>query len=293
MDSKLESNGKAKASSPLSEFSRLSKVVRLYQPPESSQPVDPTAPTTILFCSWMDAHPKHIAYYIKAYMKLYPHARIILATMSMTQFLMQKETTRRAESKEAVTALLSTPLENERLLVHSLSNGGARRVYNIAGAYHQATGMPLPVKAFVIDSAPGIPQFRRDMHALSVPARKWNWFLWAPYMTLVVAMASMLYVTVNWMPKWFWRELVWGPHEGMYNHALINPKCVKGFVYSKEDIVIDWKNVESHAKLTEEKGYRVEKKMIEGAEHVKMFQGAGGEEDYWGFVKRIWSIAMD
>lgn len=285
--------GDEKPSSPLAEFSRLSKVVRLYQPPESSQPIDPTAPTTILFCSWMDAHPKHIAYYTKAYMSLYPHGRIILATMTVTQFMVQSEATRRAEATEAVTALLSRPQENERLLIHCLSNGGAKRVYSIAGVYQKAIGKPLPVKAIVIDSAPGIPQFRRDLNALSVPARKLNWLLWAPYMSIVVAVASAIYVSVHWMPKWWWRELVWGPHEGVNDHALIDPNCVKGFVYSKEDIIIDWRDVESHAKLAEKKGYRVEKKLIEGAEHVKMFKGAGGEEDYWGFVKMIWSMGTD
>ncbi|TID18424.1 indole-diterpene biosynthesis protein [Venturia nashicola] len=284
--------GDEKLLSPLSQFVRLSKVVRLYQPTKSTQPFDATAPTTILFCSWMDAHPKHIAYYTKAYMSIYPHARIILATMTLRQFMAQSEATRQAEATEAVTALLSLPQENERLLIHCLSNGGAKRVYSIAGVYQKVTGNPLPVKAMVIDSAPGIPQFRRDLNALSVPARKLSWPLWVPYMGVVVVVASAIYVSVHWMPKWWWRELVWGPHEGVNDHALINSKCVKGFVYSKEDIIIDWRDVESHTKLAEEKGYRVERKMIEGAEHVKLFKGAGGEKDYWGFVKMIWDMAM-
>jgi hypothetical protein len=293
MSSKPETIGNAILPKPLSSFTRLSKVVKLYQPPRPSGPVDPKSPTTILFCSWMDANPKHIAYYTKAYMQLYPQARIILATMNLTQFLLQSEATRRTESKEAVIALLSPPQENERLLVHALSNGGARRVYNIAGAYQKATGKPLPVKAFVIDSAPGIPQFRRDLHVLGLPGKKLNWFLWVPYMSAVVAVASVLYVTVNWMPKWFWRELVWGPHEGMVNNALIDKRCVNGFIYSKEDVVIDWRNVESHANLTEEKGYRVERKLIEGAEHVQLFRGKGGEKDYWAFVEKVWAIGME
>jgi Eukaryotic protein of unknown function (DUF829) len=280
-------------SKPLSAFNRISKVVSLYVPEQSPGSIPLTSPTTILFCSWMDASSKHIEYYIKKYVQLYPKARIILVRINLHQFLVQSETTRRAEVQEAVNALLAPPQENERLFVHALSNGGGRRVYNIAGAYGATTGKPLPAKAIIIDSAPGIPQFRRDLHVLSLPAKKMNWFIWVPFMSVAVVVASVVYVSVNWMPRWFWRDLVWGPHEGMYDHNMIEKNCLYGFLYSKEDVVIDWRNVEDHAAKTEERGYKVEKKLIEGAEHVQMFRGKGGERDYWGFTEKIWRMARE
>jgi hypothetical protein len=186
-DVKLPSPSPPPSTKPLSSFTRLSPKVWLYEPPKSSlytaaAASSPLAPTTILLCAWMNAHPKHIAYYTRTYMRLYPSARIILVSINTTEFLFQTETRRRADISAAVTAILAAPdQENERLVVHSLSNGGGRRVYGIAGAYRSLTGRPLPAKAWVIDCAPGIPKFRRDIHALMVPARNWSWFLWMPY----------------------------------------------------------------------------------------------------------------
>jgi hypothetical protein len=240
----------------------------------------------------MNASSKHIQYYTKWYMNRFPHARIILVTITTTQFLFDTEIKRRADIKAAVTAILARPQEDERLLVHLLSNGGGKRLYGIAAVYRNMTGKPLPTRAIVVDSAPGIPQFRRDIHALGVLAKKLNWFIWVPYMLIVLLTTTVVYVLVNWLPKWVWRELVWGPTEGLNSVELLDVKAVRGFVYSKEDLAIDWKNVEAFAKVAEEKGYPVVRKRVEGAEHVQMFKGKGGEKDYWSFIERVWGMGI-
>lgn len=279
---------------PLSAFTRLSPKVWLYEPPTTGgAPISPTSPTTILLCSWMNAVPKHVDYYTRSYMRIYPHARIILVSINTVEFLLQSEPRRRADVTAAVTAILAPPQDSERLFVHSLSNGGGRRVYGIAGAYAALTGRPLPAKAWMIDSAPGIPKFRRDIHALIVPARGWGWFAWIPYMAAVLSITSVVYVVVNWCPKWVWHELVWGPVAGMNDEKLIEKKCVRGYVYSNEDLAIDWKDVEWHAKAAEEKGLRVMKKMVHGAAHVQLFKGKEGEKGYWGFMERLWEAGIE
>ncbi|CAG8960854.1 hypothetical protein HYFRA_00002391 [Hymenoscyphus fraxineus] len=278
-----------KISIPISSFNRLSKVVSLYEPPDSALPL-PTAPTTILLCSWMNASPKHIAYYTSSYIRLFPGARILIATINTAQFLLQSEKTRRSDIKAAVTALLARPQEDERLLMHAISNGGAKRLYGIAGAFRELVGKPLMPFAYILDSAPGIPQFRRDVHALTVPVKGWSWWAKAPFYVVVYMITCFVYVSVNWMPKWFWHQLVWAPHDASVNHDQIPQKCLRAFVYSKEDKAIDYKNVETHAKLCEDKGYKVIKKRVENAEHAQMFRGKGGEEDYWGFVQKAWKM---
>ncbi|KAF4633021.1 hypothetical protein G7Y89_g5096 [Cudoniella acicularis] len=261
---------------PLSNFVRLSKVVYLYEPPQASPNPSPNAPTTILLCSWLNAVSRHVEYYAQHHMRLYPNARIILVTINTKEFLVHSEAQRRADIKEVVTALLARPRDDERLFVHTLSNGKS-----------------LPVKAYVVDSAPGIPQFRRDIRALSVPGRNLNWLLWVPFMSVVVAITSVVYVAVNWMPRWFWKELIWGPTAGLNNVELVHKDCVKGFVYSKEDIVIDFRDVEDHANMADKKGYRVVKKLVEGGQHVQLFKGKGGEKEYWAFVEKVWALGIE
>jgi hypothetical protein len=207
--------------------------------------------------------------------------------------MLETEHKRREDIKEAVTALLSRPQEDERLLVHALSNGGGKRLYGVGSVYRDITGKPLPAKAVIMDSAPGIPQFRRDIHALGVPARKFNWAVWLPFMLVIVIVTSIVYIVVNWMPRWVWRELVWGPTEGLANGEVVDGRAVKGFVYSKEDLAIDWKNVEAYAEGAERKGYRVVKKLVEGAGHVQMFKGKGGQKHYWDFIERVWGMGIE
>jgi len=50
--------------------------------------------------------------------------------------------------------------------------------------------------------------------------------------------------------------------------------------------------VEDHAAVAEANGYTVITKLVEGAEHVRMFKGKGGEEAYWKFITDVWGIAI-
>ncbi|KAE8453143.1 hypothetical protein EG329_011210 [Mollisiaceae sp. DMI_Dod_QoI] len=290
-----EPNGTVAGTKPLSSFTRISPIVSFYEPPTGSAALthDDLSPTTILLCSWMNARPKNIDYYARSYMNLYPLARIIHVTINTTQFIFQSETQRRQDMMKAVSILLARDQASERLFVHSISNGGGKRVYNIAAAYRSVTGKPLPAKSLIFDSAPGMPRFKRDVHAIMVPARKMHWLPWLLYAAATYIIASVTFVSVYWMPVGFWHDLVWGPTYGCNDVALLDQKCVKGYMYSKEDLAIDWRDVEKHADVAEEKGYTVRRKLIKGAEHAQLFKGKGGENEYWEFVKRIWAMGID
>ncbi len=54
---------------------------------------------------------------------------------------------------------------------------------------------------------------------------------------------------------------------------MIDPKTIMGFMYSKEDLAIDWEEAERWAKKMEGKGYGVEKRLMKGAEHLQLFLG--------------------
>lgn len=111
-------------------------------------------------------------------------------------------------------------------------------------------------------------------------------------MSIVLGTVSVVFAVVNWCPKWVWRELVWGPVEGMNDVELVDRQCVKGYIYSKEDLAIDWKDVEKNAEIAEEKGYPVMKELIHGAAHVQLFKGKLGEGGYWGFVAKVLSRGL-
>jgi hypothetical protein len=92
------------------------------------------------------------------------------------------------------------------------------------------------------------------------------------------------------MPRWFWRNLAWGPFEGVNEPKLLSEKTVRGYMYSVRDRAVDWRDVENHASIAKKKGFTVFKQSIENAEHVQLFKGEGGEMRYWGFVKKVWGF---
>lgn len=151
------------------------------------------------------------------------------------------------------------------------------------------TGKALPAKAIIFDSAPGMPRFKRDVHALMVPARKMPWLPFLLYAAVTHVTVSVIFVSVYWTPLWFWYDLVHGPTFGCSDKTLVDQRSVRGYMYSKEDLAIEWRDVEAHAADAEEKGYQVSTKLVHGAEHAQLFRGKGGEEDYWGFVKEVWA----
>lgn len=280
----------------LTGFVRLCPDASLYTPPQGTPPPPATSPTTIIFTAWMNAAPKHIDYYMRTYKLIYPSARIIFTRISTVQFLFTTEATRRRQIAPVVDALLSFESahghEKERIVFHSISNGGAKRAYGIAGLYLQRTGRVLPVKSFLFDSAPGIPQFRRDMHALTVPLRGMNPVVAAPLYVLFFVSVSAVYVCVNWLPKWVWGELVWKPTILSNDFGFFAKEGVRGYVYSEEDLSIDWMDVEKHAKRAEQVGYRVLMKKVEGAGHAQLWNGKGGAEDYWGWIRGLYEAGF-
>lgn len=280
----------------LTDFVPLCHDAAIYMPPAGTPPALANSPTTIIFSAWMNALPKHIDYYVRTYKRLYPSARIIFIRISTIQFLFTSETTRRKQIKAVVDALLAFENENgkekERLIVHSISNGGAKRSYGVAGLYLERTGRTLPMKVFLTDCAPGIPKFRRDMHALTVPLQKMNIFYKAPIYALLLVSVSLVYVCVNWLPYSVWGELVWRPTFLFNDKRFLGDDVLRGYVYSKEDLSIDWKDVEAHARKAEEVGYMVEKKLVEGAGHAQLWKGKGGEEDYWSWIQRLYEMGL-
>ncbi|KAF7891640.1 hypothetical protein EAF00_007942 [Botryotinia globosa] len=274
---------------PLSAFNRLSPCVYLYSPTTTTAP-PASDPSTILLCSWNNAAPKHISYYTNYYTNLFPLSRIVLCTMKTSQFLLQSEARRRKDAAPAVDALCSESSDQEaRLLVHCISNGGAKRFYGIAGLYQSLKGKPLPISSIVYDSCPSLPWFKRDLHALlHVPGAKLPWLLYIPLAVVAIIAASIVYFIVHFCPHWVWRDLVRGPLEGLNDERLVRKEATRGYIYSEEDDVIEWKDVEEHGEVGTLKGYRVERIKMVGGKHAQMFRGEGGEDAYWGFVRKLW-----
>lgn len=59
------------------------------------------------------------------------------------------------------------------------------------------------------------------------------------------------------------------------------------YIYSEEDELVDWRDVEDHARDAEEKGFVVRREKVVGSGHCAHARGEGGKR-YWETVRETW-----
>ncbi|TDZ38562.1 Transmembrane protein 53-B [Colletotrichum spinosum] len=277
----MASNQPNGSAGPLPPMKPLSPNTFLYEPP-SARP-DPNAPKLIALFGWMSAQDVHIAKYTSRYMALYPTARILLVRCPFIHTLSPRIAKR--EIKPAVSvirALADATSRSEtrpQLLLHVFSNGGATNLakfYELYADADRAGRLELPPHVTVYDSCPGGFHWMRSYRALSAALPK---FL-APLVHVVIA--------------WFWVfQSPFGRHgfigrmwTALKQKALLQSELRRVYLYSREDEMIYWADVEKHAAESKDVGFRVTKEKFDGSKHVAHAKLDG--DRYWGSVRKLW-----
>jgi hypothetical protein len=285
----------AKQLSSLSGFNCLGPKVWLYEPARgtdmSGSPTN--SPATIVLCAWMDAAPKHIEKYAATYKKLYPTARILIITISLVDFFCKSEAARRAEISPAVAVLLApgsgAGQSSPGILVHAFSNGGVKRLHSLTGLYYEKSRphAALPASAVIFDSAPGSPQFRRDVHSLMAGAPR-SRFLRLPFAALVYTLAFMLVLLYNFTP--LLNGIVERIRDGLNDGKTLSSAAARCYIYSDEDNSVGPEPIEAHAAHAREKGLKVSMNKFHGSGHVAHMKHDEGR--YWDIVQRTWNESV-
>ncbi len=291
-------------------FKRLSPVSYIYTPPTARQKptvhdnpltINPFAdsnaiatsdktavppPDVIIFPSWLDALPRHTAKYIDEYKKLCPNAIIIVITHSFFDDVKSAPIHKQRLYGAVVACLLTVP-SYWNILLHSCSNGGALSIISVAKLYRERTGRPLPIRAQVIDSAPGKPSFWSDVDAVSTGI---------PGPWLLRLLARFLVFGSFLMAKiFFW--LMKKPHPIMYLRSALNDQTLfakdapRAYVYSREDRMVGWRAVEEHIAEARQAGFKAQGVEFKGSGHVAhmMFN----REKYFGVVEEVWRQGLE
>lgn len=209
----------------------------------------------------------------------------------------QPEEARIAAMMPVVDTVFPTPTgsgnEKERLLVHAMSNTGAIFTASIVVAYQRrhGTDKPFPHQLLVLDSTPGslvfTSQVTRWSRAMAVGTAKF--FPW-PF----VITQGMWYVFL-W-GSYLWQLLSGSEASGVWADRIINDKsCVttdssRVYLYSKEDEIIGYKDLEENVAHAKTLGYSVDLEMFEGSSHVGHMRLH--PEQYWGKVASSWKQAI-
>lgn len=293
-------------------------------------------PDLIIFCSWMHAQPRHIAKYTAQHRALFPLSPILLLRQDGGDFTWRPEAwqmqamTRavevisnlRARPSLSSTATTSSTLP-PRVLMHVLSNGGAYTAYILEKScnsyHHQQTESQsnsnsaplLPINALILDSLPGRTTLPIAVTAFSqiLPPT-----LAPPLRYLGISALYALIFTMR-LPSYLpWP--IYKPDQLALSRARLNAResafmresvAERAYIYSEEDKLIPWRDVETHA-AEAEGGLRggssssEEKGAGEQQERVKLekFMGSGhvahamaDAERYWRIVTGAWRAAVE
>lgn len=283
---------------PLAGFENLSDCISIYKPPapDGTATRKPAAnePKMALLCTWLgNASLRRIEKYTKKYQQLLPHAQILLIQaripdMTVRTFAQQR---RRLEpAREAIRALTSAcaaqQSEESRnkaegyIVLHMFSHGGSNTAIQLALSIEESK-LALPLQAVIFDGTPGNQSFGVSYNAmtLSLPQNPVSRFLCNlaiyPALGALTSLSALgVLVSIDDMRR------------VLNDEKLFGKSTPRLYLYSKEDAMIHWKDVELHMQDAREKGYPVTGVLFEKGPHCSLV--IEGAERYWAAVQELW-----
>lgn len=282
-------------------FTAVSDQVLVREPSASDGPAPAPLPAghpgTVLVYGWGDGLPKHVAKYADGFRVLYPHTRqvVILSPISKALF---SDLQKRSEAMLPVIKAIwpdGPPAEDTpgpTVLAHTMSNTGAVNYAATLYAFRQLYDRALPHQLLVMDSTPGstdvtganLVRWSRAM-ALGTAA----WFPW-PFVVTQSIWAVAL--AINGFYEW----LIGRKSAGAWSRVAANDTTYelksarKMYIYSKEDDLIGWEDIELHVAETRKLGWTADVEVFDGSGHVGHMRKA--PEQYWKAIMESWERAI-
>ncbi|KAK3498946.1 uncharacterized protein B0T23DRAFT_306137 [Neurospora hispaniola] len=259
-------------------------------------------PTTILLYGWGDARPKHLAKYVDGYRALFPAAKLVVVLCPILRCLYQTLEARSKAMTPVISACFGSSRESaadhksltqNRILVQVMSNTGGMYFAATLNAHRQRFGQCFPHHMLVLDSTPGSTSFLQNAgpwsRAMALGAS--GYLPGCVPFIVTQAMACMFLAALH---GFGW--LIGASSAAAYSVAAVNNEelCAREarrlYVYSKEDDIIYWEDIESHAAQARQRGYQVDMDMFEGTPHVGHMRMH--PEQYWRAVAKTWREAV-
>jgi hypothetical protein len=281
-------------------FKAISDQVFVYQGDSSKDNIESSRavadPAVIIIYGWGDASLKHVVKYTAGYQSLFPRSKIIAVlspilkamTLSLDGRIrsMRPVVEEAFREKEGLGQELSP--KPRTILMHVMSNTGGMNFAATFEAYRRMYNHPMPHNLLVLDSCPGSTAYtaanvRRFAFAMTVGTAAW--FPWPKSVT------QWLWFCVLYVLRGL--ELLVG-RESAANFAvkatnsdvLTVKSAPRLYLYSKEDAIIYWEDIEKNAADAASKGYRVDRKVFQGSPHVGHMRI--WPKEYWQAILQAW-----
>jgi hypothetical protein len=272
----------------LDSFTQLNSIVSVYEPDTKYTNSDealgscftPAPPNTILILSWAGAAPRYIEKYVALYTAMFPAARIILTTSGIENFIYRSNKKQRRLVAPVVACLQDKP--GDKLLVHVMSNGGAKQWATINTAYFNTTGHVLTNEVTIIDSAPGRARYKQSLTCMIR-------ILPRPLVLCIPLSIAFVVISLKFLADLFpgHENVLDVMRRELNDSGLMSESARRCYIYSAEDDTIDWKDVEDHARQAEASGWSVTMVKFDGSQHVCHLRQ--DPIKYWQAIESAWT----
>lgn len=238
----------------------------------------------------MDAREPHLAKYTAKFQALYPDSSILLVRSFVYHFVGPKFPGEIAPAVSVIRSIMGEDggdSNRPEMLVHVFSNGGSTALKHLYELYaksaRQGESPALPSHVTIFDSAPGRFQWSRSVTAFTMGVARSHFFVRLFVRVMAHLMSAVYWIlTVPWGRAGF-LERTWLAHNVKTKNST---EVGRTYVYSKEDKLVNYKDVEEHAAQAREQGYKVTLEEFQGTAHVAHARGDEGR--YWSIVRDTW-----
>ncbi|OOQ90685.1 paxU protein [Penicillium brasilianum] len=283
---------------PFPGFTPLSDRIYLRNGNPNTNPPPPNHPTTIIIFGWGDGMPKHVSKYADGFHDLYPSTRILVAISKTLHASNQPLPDRIQAMMPIIDTVFPTPTGDggapERVLLHAMSNTGGIFVAAAMAAYQERHGKDktLPHELLVCDSTPGglvfSAQVGRWSRAMAVGTAKFF-----PWPFIVTQALWWVFLWANYL----FEKMRGSEPSGVWANRVMNEENVTSraasrlYLYSKEDEIIGFEDLEENVAGVKMLGYRaVDLELFEGSPHVGHMRLH--PEQYWNRISGCWEAAV-
>ncbi|KAI9163269.1 paxu protein [Paramyrothecium foliicola] len=280
-------------------FTALSDQVFVREADPQDGPAPADHPTAVVILGWGDGLPKHVAKYAEGFRALFPRARIVAVLSPISKAMFSDLGARSAAMVPVVETLFpggpdrdtTNPRQGDILLL-AMSNTGAINYAATLHAYRERYGAAMPHRLLVLDSTPGgtdmtVDNLKRWGRAMALGTAAW--FPW-PFVVTQTLWAGALVVN-SWVGWALGRHHPGAQARQMCNDAGFEDVAARRlYVYSREDDLIGYGDIENHIAETKEQGWEVDVELFKGSNHVghmRMFP-----QEYWAAIRASWLRAV-
>ncbi|KLT43712.1 hypothetical protein CC85DRAFT_284223 [Cutaneotrichosporon oleaginosum] len=259
----------------------------------------------------MGAQPPHMDKYIEPYRRLFPSSPILVLRSEAGDWLnpWKKPSMDAAatvvqslyDASELAPASASVPHSptDPDLVIHVWSNGGSASLARLRQSLAKQRAA-LPPYTLVLDSTPGQFSYRGTFSAFSLVApKKWAWLLrpllhgfvaWFWLLTYVRARLDFRRRAEVGEAQAKGKSKLFGPLAllaASHNTAAVRAReARRTYIYSREDALIPYTDVEEHGADARGKGFNVRMEEFKGTAHVA--HARTEPERYWEIVRETW-----